>query len=122
MQIDALYNARGYDDAVVTLKRHVEGTLRGEDRVKVRLTGFQEARADWTLVRAEGNVLASTLATYPAGLRVTLLLHADGTSSMSSMFSDAPEETFSRLKFKGKKARERDAFLGHESMMVVRIP
>ena len=121
-QIDDLYNLRGYDDAAVTLKRHVDGTLRGEDRVKLRLTEFQETRGDGTQVRAEGDVLASTVAAYPVGLHVTLVMNADGTSSMSSMFSEAPEESFTRLKFKGKKDRERDAYLGHESVMVVRIP
>lgn len=120
--IDDLYNLRGYDDAAMTLKRHVEGTLRGEDRVKMRLTRFQETRGDWTQARAEGDVLASTVAAYPVGLHVTLVLNANGTSSLSSMFSDAPEESFTRMKFKGKKERERDSYLGHESVMVVRVP
>lgn len=121
-QIDDLYNLRGYDDAAVTLKRRVEGTLRGEDRIKLRLAEFHEARGDETQARAEGDVLASTVAAYPAGLHVTLVMHADGTSSMSSTSSEVPEESFTRLKFKGRKVRERDAYLGHESVMVVRIP
>lgn len=120
--INELYNLRGYDDAALTLKRHVEGALSGEDRVKMRLTLFQETRGNGTQVRAEGDVLASTVAAYPVGLHVTLVMNADGTSSMSSMSSEAPEESFTRLKFKGKKDRERDAYLGHESVMVVRIP
>ena len=120
--INELYNLRGYDDAALTLKRHVEGALSGEDRVKMRLTLFQETRGNGTQVRAEGDVLASTVAAYPVGLHVTLVMNADGTSSMSSMSSEAPEESFTRLKFKGNKDRERDAYLGHESVMVVRIP
>jgi hypothetical protein len=121
-KINDLYNLRGYDDAAVTLKRHVEGTLRGEDRVKLRLTEFQGARSDWTQASAEGDVLASTLSSYPVGMHVAFVSHADGTSSLGSMLSDAPQESFTRLKFKGKKVRERDAYLGHESLMVVRIP
>lgn len=130
MQVNDLYNTRGYDDAAVTLKRHVEGTMRGEDRVKVKLTGYQKVDSNGATVRAEGDVMASTVAAYPAGLHVTLILHGDGTTELNSMFSNAPSESFTRLKFKVKKerhvstTRERDAYLGghSEDIVVVRLP
>jgi hypothetical protein len=128
MHIDDLYNKRGFEDAVLTLKRPVSGTMHGEERVKIKITGYQNASSNWVKVRAEGVVLASTLETYPAGMLVKLSLNDDGTSEMSSVQSDA-YESFKRVKFKGKKdrhvssTRERDAYLaGHsEHVVVVRL-
>jgi hypothetical protein len=115
-RIDELFNKFGYTDASITVKRHVGGTLRGEDRVKVHLHHYQPAYD--SVVRAAGVVASSTVASYAKGMDVTLVLHADGDAELSSMASNAPSESFKKFKFKGKMRMA----TGHEQVEVVRVP
>jgi hypothetical protein len=113
--INDLFNKFGYTDSYITVKRHVGGTLRGEDRVKVRLHHYQTAYD--SVVRAAGVVASSTVASYAKGMDVTLVLHADGNAGLSSTFSDAAEESFTKFKFKGKLLMP----TGRELVAVVRV-
>jgi hypothetical protein len=129
--IDDLFNQRGYEDAVLTLKRDVsEGGVRRADRVKLRLESYEVTRAGDGLnnYQAVGVVRSSTVPGYPPGSRVSVTVFENGTSSLRVAGNDSAPEVFNRTKFKGKRerldnsVRDNDAYLAQEDIRVVHVP
>lgn len=111
--------------ATVTLKRDVNSTLFGADRIKMSVS---KATMEANELVVHGEIIDSTVAGYTPRAHARASVSSSGASTLS--LDDAnDQQLFTRFKFKARKERKEtsttrlDAYLSHsEDVTVIRIP